>query len=121
MRPEHELLHGPALAAALRLLELGPRSGYQLVMQLRSSCPEALALGEASLYALLHYLEAHRLASASWQEINGTRRRTYLLTEHGRQRLADECRHWEALVTLLGQQDNPVPAAAASREAPHER
>jgi DNA-binding PadR family transcriptional regulator len=117
MRAEHQLLHGPALAAVLKLLDRGPQSGFELAAQLRSACPQALALGEASLYALLYYLEAHRLATASWQQANGTRRRTYSLTERGRHRLADESRHWQSLATLFGSGDQHV-SSAASREGP---
>ncbi len=113
MRPEHQLLHGPALAAVLKLLEGGPQTGYQLALQLRSSCPEALVLGEASLYGLLHYLEAHRLATASWQPCDGGRRRMYSLTQRGQHRLADECRHWKALAGLFGQPADAVEVAAS--------
>ena len=101
MRPQHQLLHGPALAAVLKLLEPGPQSGYQLSARLRVACPQAITLGEASLYALLHYMEAHRLVSAAWSETDGQRRRSYQLTEHGRRRLDEETRQWQSLTPLF--------------------
>lgn len=103
MSPEHQLLHGPAIPAVLKLLEQGARSGYQVAASLRTDCPEALSQGEASLYAVLYHLEAHRLATASWSDGPQGRRRVYELTDRGRQRLADESRQWQALATLLGQ------------------
>jgi DNA-binding PadR family transcriptional regulator len=103
MSPEHQLLHGPGMAAVLKLLEQGPRSGYQLAAALRTDCPEALVQGDASLYALLYYLEAHRLATASWSDVAAGRRRVYELTERGRQRLANENRQWQALAKLFAQ------------------
>jgi hypothetical protein len=42
----------------------------------------------------------------------------YSLTERGQQRLAEEGRHWRALVSLFGQQGNGVPRDAVSEEAP---
>jgi DNA-binding PadR family transcriptional regulator len=101
MRPEQKLLHGPALLAVLKLLELEPRSSYELAAQLRAACPEALALGDASLLALLYYLEAHHLATGSWSDTAAGRRRAYALTKRGRQRLQAETRQWHSLAALL--------------------
>jgi DNA-binding PadR family transcriptional regulator len=116
MRPEQVLLHGPTLAAVLKLLERGPQGGHELAGQLRASCPQALSLGEASLYALLYYLEAHRMVTASRCESDGPRRRTYAITQRGRHRLDEQCRHWEALQPLFGPH-RPGAAAVASPEA----
>src|SRR5688572_18432207 len=65
MQPEQKLLQGPALVAVLKLLERRPHSSHELASQLRVACPEALAQGDASLLALLYYLEAHQLAASS--------------------------------------------------------
>lgn len=109
MSPEHQLLHGPVIPAVLKLLEQGSCGGYQIAVALRADCPEALSQGEASLYAALYYLEAHRLAAASWSEGPQGRRRVYGLTDRGRQRLADESRQWRALAPLLGKATNEGP------------
>jgi DNA-binding PadR family transcriptional regulator len=116
MRPEHQLLHGPALAAVLKVLERGPQTGFELAGQLRSVCPEALTAGDASLYALLYYLEAQRLALGSWREGNGSRRRTYALTPRGRHRLDHELRHWKSLAPLFADSHEVGPPSTASRE-----
>lgn len=118
MRAEQQLLRGPALAAVLKLLEQGPQSGYQLAVSLRTACPEALALGEASLLALLYFLEAHRLVTGQWQTTERGRRKAYALTDHGRHRLAAEAKHWRALASLLGGTDPSV--GALGPEASHE-
>lgn len=112
MRPEQKLLHGPALAAVLKLLELKPQRSHELASQLRLACPEALALGEASLLALLYYLEAHHLATAAWRETAAGRRRSYAITERGRRRLAADTRQWQSLAPLLA-----TPRDAADQEA----
>jgi DNA-binding PadR family transcriptional regulator len=117
MRPEQTLLHGPALAAVLKLLARGPQDGYQLTAQLRASCPPALSLGEASVYAVLYYLEAQRLVSAAWSETDGPRQRTYTLTQQGRERLADQCRQWEALQPLFADRSNSLDADTSTTEA----
>jgi DNA-binding PadR family transcriptional regulator len=117
MRPEQQLLHGPALAAALKLLERGPQSGYQLAAELRAECPQALAQGEASLLALFHYLEAHRLVAGVWQETDRGRRKMYTLTDHGRDRLAAETRQWQALATLFRRPEDTHDPLAMAREA----
>ena len=101
MRPEQALLRGPALAAVLKLLEREPQSGHQLVVHLRAACPAALALGDASLLALLYYLEAHRLISSQWTNTDRGRRKVYALTDHGRHRLSVEVVQWQALEPLL--------------------
>lgn len=116
MRPEQQLLRGPALAAVLKLLEQGPRNGRQLLVQLRADCPAALVLGEASLLALLYYLEAHQLIISQWTITSRGRRRTYWLTNHGRHRLSVEVGHWQALAPLLD--GETPPAEHAEREAP---
>jgi DNA-binding PadR family transcriptional regulator len=110
MSPEQQLQHGPAVAAVLRLLEQQPRSGYQLAAALQMDCPQALSLGEAALYAVLYYLEAHRWAAAKKPE-DSSGRRVYELTERGRQRLNNERRHWQALARLFAE-----PAAGSSHE-----
>jgi DNA-binding PadR family transcriptional regulator len=103
MRAERILLEGPAPTAVLKLLERSPRDGYELIRELHLACPEALSQGDASLLALLYYLERHQFIAGEWQMLAGTRRKIYSLTEHGRQRLATEARHWQALTPLLGQ------------------
>jgi DNA-binding PadR family transcriptional regulator len=100
--PEQELLRGPGLAAVLKLLEQAPQSGYELAAGLRDGCPEALSQGDASLYALLYFLEAQRLVEVRCIESGQGMRRTYALTEAGRQRLAHEGRQWQSLANLFG-------------------
>lgn len=115
MRPEQHLLRGPALAAVLKLLEQGPRTARQLLVQLRSDCPAALVQGEASLLALLFYLEAHQFIMSQWTITSRGRRKTYWLTHHGRHRLSIEVGHWQALASLLNNKADL--AGQAEREA----
>lgn len=112
MRPEQHLLRGPALAAVLKLLEQSPQSGRQLLVRLRADCPAALAQGDASLLALLYYLEAHQLIISQWTITSRGRRRTYWLTNQGRHRLSVEVGHWQALAPLLEGEAAPLEHTA---------
>lgn len=111
MKPEKELLHGPALAAALKVLDSGPQTGHQVVSRLRTECPEALSQGAAALFALLYYFEGHGLVRASWMDTPHGPRRCYCLTDRGRHRLETEVQHWRSLARLLGR-DNAPPAGS---------
>ena len=101
MKAEHRLMRGPAPAAVLKLLEREPLSGYAILCELRHHCPDALAQGDASAVALLHFLEAQNFVTGNWQSASAPRRRVYQLTDHGRGRLAEELRSWQSLAELF--------------------
>ena len=91
-----EPLHGYAIAERLAQRGLGrPKGG--------------------SLYPLLNTLEQQGAVEASWaQSDSGPGRRTYRLTDAGRQRLAQERDDWQRLVAALG---TDSPAAQHQEDA----
>ncbi len=118
MRPEQQLLHGPALPAVLKILERGACSTYQVVSRLRVACPEATVLGDASIVALLQHLAAQRLVASTSQPTQCGQRSLFSLTRHGQERLTEEMRRWQSLTALLASPEGGVKATAPTSEAP---
>jgi PadR family transcriptional regulator PadR len=102
MRVERELMRGAGPTAVLKLLEGGPKYGYELIQSLDRSSDGILAMGQSTLYPLLYNLEAQGLVRAEWQEAhNGRPRKYYSLTSRGKRRLADDSKQWEAAVRAM--------------------
>lgn len=95
--------------AVLATLEDGPLHGYGIAAALQErgfGRPKG-----GSLYPLLTTLEENGTLSAVWEQgESGPGRRTYHLTETGRERLSSERRDWHLLAEALG------PSATASNE-----
>ena len=103
MRIEKELMRGAGPAAVLMLLEGGEKYGYELIQLLdrHSSC--VLAMGQSTLYPMLHKLEAKNLiVSRAAEADNGRPRKYYRLTRKGKQQLAHHRKQWEALSQAMG-------------------
>lgn len=88
--------------AVLATLEDGPLHGYGIAAALQErgfGRPKG-----GSLYPLLTTLEENGTLSAVWEQgESGPGRRTYHLTEAGRERLASERHDWHRLAGALGQ------------------
>lgn len=98
MRIERELMRGAGPVAVLKLLESGPRYGYELVEALAQASDGVLAMGQSTLYPLLYNLEAQGLVRAQWRDAESTRpRKYYALTPKGRKRLAHDVEQWRAV------------------------
>jgi len=113
MRVERELMRGAGPVAVLKLLEDGPKYGYELVESLSRRSEGVLAMGQSTLYPLLYNLEAQGLVRPHWQESDsGRQRKYYSLTSKGTRRLADDTKQWHAVVrALAGMGVLPQPAA----------
>ena len=102
MRIERELMRGAGPVAVLKLLEEGPKYGYQLVEELASQSRGVLDMGQSTLYPLLYNLESQRLVKPSWQEApSGRRRKYYSLTAKGKKRLAKDAAQWRAVTGAM--------------------
>ena len=102
MRVERELMRGAGPVAVLKLLEDGPKYGYELVAALSRQSDGVLAMGQSTLYPLLYNLEAQGLVRPEWQESDaGRQRKYYSLTARGKRRLADDTKQWQAVVQAL--------------------
>jgi PadR family transcriptional regulator PadR len=98
VRIERELMRGAGPVAVLKLLEGGPKYGYELVETLSKSSDGVLAMGQSTLYPLLYNLEAQGHVRAEWRDANSARpRKYYALTAKGKKRLAHDVEQWRAV------------------------
>jgi PadR family transcriptional regulator PadR len=89
-----ESLKGHLDLLVLAVLAEGPLHGYAVIDALRERSGDAFDLPEGTVYPVLHRLERAGLLTSSWQEVGGRRRRTYRLTDPGRQVLGNERAAW---------------------------
>lgn len=104
MRIERELMRGAGPLAVLKLLEDGPKYGYELVELLAARTAGVLEMGQSTLYPLLYNLEAQALVeSYEAAAPNGRNRRYYRLTAQGQQRLARDVEQWKHVCQAMTQ------------------
>jgi PadR family transcriptional regulator PadR len=96
MAHDTQLLKGTVKLLALRLLELGPMYGYQMLQHLQERSEGYFEVGEGALYPLLHELEEAGFLKAEWRVVEDRpqRRRYYHLTAKGRRELARRRGEW---------------------------
>ena len=98
MRIERELMRGAGPVAVLKLLEGGPKYGYEMVTALAEQAQGVLDMGQSTLYPMLYNMESQGLIQASWREgQTGRQRKYYKLTASGKKRLVDSVEQWRAL------------------------
>lgn len=103
MRIERELMRGAGPVAVLKLLESGPKYGYELVELLNHRSDGVLEMGQSTLYPLLYNLEAQGLVTAQRKQApSGRERRYYALSAKGKRRLAHDVEQWHAVVRAMG-------------------
>lgn len=82
-------------AMLLALLAGGPYHGYQLALEIEERSGGAFRFNHGTLYPILHKLEAEGLIRGDWlDEQTRRKRKTYSLTDAGRDRLAGQIRAW---------------------------
>jgi PadR family transcriptional regulator, regulatory protein PadR len=102
VRIEREMMRGAGPVAVLKLLESGPKYGYELVETLATRSDGVLDMGQSTLYPLLYNLEAQGLVRAEWREEAGARpRKYYALTAKGKKRLAHDSLQWQAVTRAM--------------------
>jgi PadR family transcriptional regulator PadR len=88
----------------LLALSHGPKHGYEIARHLEERSGGVFTLSFGALYPVLHRLELDGLASATWDDDGGKRRKVYALTRAGAAALAvdraDLDRRVEALKRL---------------------
>ena len=97
-----DLLQGTLDLLVLKVLMLGPMHGWGITLQIKLHSDDVLQVNEGSLYPSLYRLKRQRLIASEWRVTENNRRaRYYVLTDRGRQRLAEERAVWERLSTAV--------------------
>lgn len=107
-----ELLQGTLDLLVLRTLSGGPRHGYQIAREIKSSSHEVLQVEEGALYPALHRIEARGWIEASWGVSENNRRaKFYALTDDGREALEAQAKSWDEYVLAVARVMEARPEA----------
>jgi PadR family transcriptional regulator PadR len=71
-----------------------PKHGYAIISSLRHATDGVFSLNEGAVYPMLHQLEADGLVASEWETSTGRRRRSYALTDAGREQLRRDAEDW---------------------------
>jgi len=86
-------------ALILATLSSGPHHGYQLVLELEEKSGGAFRFRHGTLYPILHKLESDGLIRGDWlDEPSRRRRKSYQLTDAGREYLHSQIARWRTFV-----------------------
>lgn len=97
-----ELLKGATPVLILAVLAEAPRHGYAIARAIEQRSQQALAVGEGSLYPLLHALERDGLITSAWvTPESGPARKVYRLTAAGHTALAQRMDAWQQFSTAI--------------------
>ena len=94
-----QMRKGTTTLAILKLLtDSGdPMHGYQIARALEGRSQGSFQFKEGLIYPRLHQMEREGLLKSEWEGKRGSRRRkVYLPTVEGKQRLAAELKQWQA-------------------------
>lgn len=103
MKLNKELVKGSLEILILSVVKDTPRYGYDIVRQIKTRSKDVFALGEGTLYPLLHKLEGAGWLSSYWQEIEGRRRKYYTITGKGKKFLAAKSAEWKTYSQAINQ------------------
>src|SRR5947208_5039491 len=96
------LLQGTLLLLILKILDLGPRSGWAVSQRLRQMSNETLQVSHGSLYPALHKLEHEGWIRGEWRgSETGRQAKFYSLTRAGRRQLQTEAANWSRLSAAI--------------------
>lgn len=92
------LLQGTLDLLILKMLDLEPKTGWEISKRLREMSNEALQASHGSLYPALHKLEHEGWIRGDWTPVeSGRPSKTYTLTRAGRKQLEAERANWVRL------------------------
>lgn len=96
------MLKGHLDAVVLAAIESGASYGYAMIRQISDKTGGAIDLPEGTIYPTLHRLENNGLISSQWQTApSGRKRRTYSLTNPGRESLREKCDQWKIFAQAI--------------------
>lgn len=94
---ERQLKKGVLEMLVLKMLSRERMYGYQLIQSLKAEGEGFFSLQQGTLYPILYRLEDGGSVVSSWEEpVSGkTPKKYYVITESGRQELAQQMALWE--------------------------
>ncbi|WP_409296811.1 PadR family transcriptional regulator [Peribacillus sp. SCS-26] len=99
---DRELMKGSIDILLLSLLAEKDCYGYEMTKKLRSLSDEAYNMNEGTLYPALKRLEGKGTVTSYWsQELEGSRRKYYSITDTGRTVLDEKLRNWKQIGRLI--------------------
>jgi len=112
-------LDGNVETLLLAILAEAPSYGYQTVQDLNERAAGLLAMGEGTVYPVLHRLEERGSIEATWRDgETGRRRKYYRLTVQGRRCLKANREQWSSLVRVMNIVLGPTSEPAHAPHAP---
>lgn len=85
----------------LRLIDVRPMYGYELVQAIKRATGQTLDFGEGCIYPILHRLESLSLVIANREPVSGRSRVVYRLTVRGKKHLAERVACWRRIATAI--------------------
>jgi len=98
-----EAIRGHLDLLLLALLAEEPLHGYALIERLRVRSGGEFDLPQGTVYPALHRLEHADLLTSEWDETSGRKRRSYRLTQRGREVLGEEQSHWRRFSSAVSE------------------
>ncbi|MGK5552524.1 PadR family transcriptional regulator [Actinomadura kijaniata] len=96
-----ELLKGHLEGMILAVLELGPMHGYPIIGELQRRSGGEICPPTGTIYPALRRMESAGLVRGTWSQVDGRRRRTYELTQAGRDALGEQRREWREIAAVI--------------------
>ena len=102
MRIDKDLVAASATPLVLAILAEGESYGYAILKRVRELSGGEIEWTDGMLYPLLHRLRRLGYVTTEWRASpEGRRRPYYLMTDDGREALADQQRQWAAVSRAL--------------------
>ncbi len=102
MSKPNALVQGTLDLLLLKILDLEPRTGWEISQRLRQMSNETLQASHGSLYPALHKLEHEGWIRGQWKEsTTGRPAKLYSLTAAGRKQLRLQTENWSRLSAAI--------------------
>jgi DNA-binding PadR family transcriptional regulator len=102
VRIDKDLVAASATPLVLAILAEGESYGYAILKRVRELSGGEIEWTDGMLYPLLHRLRRLGYLTTEWRASpEGRRRQYYLMTDAGREALADQQRQWAAVSRAL--------------------
>ncbi|MCE3286499.1 MAG: PadR family transcriptional regulator [Gaiellaceae bacterium] len=99
---DKDLVAASATPLVLAILADGESYGYAILKRVRALSAGELQWTDGMLYPLLHRLRRLGYVTTEWRTPpEGRRRQYYMITDEGREALADQQRQWVAVTSAL--------------------